>query len=52
MTKQEKPLAVDIYERQEMDAEGAGGSVQDDIADMDMDEMMDYFGDLDPIAFL
>ena len=52
MTKQSKPLAADIYERQEMDAEGQGGSVQDDIADMDMDEMMDYFGDLDPVAFL
>lgn len=46
------PLASDIYERQEMDAQGAGGSVQDDIADMDMDEMFDYFGDTDPILFL
>jgi hypothetical protein len=52
MTKQDKPQAVNIYERQDMDAEGQGGSVQDDIADMDLDEMMDYFGDLDPIEFL
>lgn len=49
---QDKPQAADIYERQDMDAEGQGGSVQDDIADMDIDEMMDYFGDLDPIEFL
>lgn len=46
------PVAADIYERQEMDERGEGGSVHDDIADMDMDEMFDYFGDLDPIAFL
>lgn len=29
-----------------------GGSVQEDIADMSIDEMMDYFGDLDPVEFL
>ena len=29
-----------------------GGSVYDDIADMSMDEMEEYFGDLDPIEFL
>lgn len=29
-----------------------GGSVMDDIADMSLDEMEDYFGDLDPVAFL
>lgn len=29
-----------------------GGSVYDDIEDMDMDEMEDYFGDLDPTSFL
>ncbi len=28
-----------------------GGSVYDDIADMDVDEMMDYFGDMDPTSF-
>jgi len=38
---------ADIYEFKEF-----GGSVQDDIADMDLDEMMDYFGDLDPVEFL
>jgi len=56
MTKQSKPIAADIYERQDMDAEGQGGSVQDDIADMldagDMEGLEDYFGDLDPISFL
>lgn len=36
-----------IYDRIE-----AGGSVYSDIEDMDMDEMMDYFGDLDPTSFL
>lgn len=29
-----------------------GGNVYDDIADMDLDEMEEYFGDLDPCAFL
>lgn len=29
-----------------------GGSVWDDIADMSMEEMEDYFGDLDPTEFL
>lgn len=38
---------ADIYEYMEN-----GGNVQDDIADMSMDEMEDYFGDLDPCAFL
>lgn len=38
---------ADIYEYQEF-----GGSVQDDIADMSIDEMMDYFGDTDPTEFL
>lgn len=47
-----KNQAADIYERQSLDAEGDKGSVYDDIADMDMDEMMDYFGDLDPTSFL
>jgi hypothetical protein len=40
-------LNYDIYEYLEN-----GGSVQADIAGMDMDEMMDYFGDLDPASFL
>lgn len=38
---------ADIYEFLEN-----GGSVQADIADMSLSEMEDYFGDLDPIAFL
>ncbi len=38
---------ADIYEYIEN-----GGSVQDDIADMTLDEMFDYFGDLDPVEFL
>jgi len=37
----------DIYEFLEN-----GGSVQDDIADMSLSEMEDYFGDLDPVSFL
>jgi hypothetical protein len=41
----------DIYER--LDAgDNAGGSVLGDIADMTIDEMEDYFGDLDPVEFL
>jgi hypothetical protein len=42
-----KQQAFDIYERIEM-----GGSVYDDIEDMDMDEMFDYFGDTDPTEYL
>lgn len=38
---------ADIYEYMEF-----GGNVQDDIADMTLDEMEDYFGDQDPCAFL
>jgi hypothetical protein len=40
-------LNSDIYEFLEN-----GGSVQADIAGMDLDEMEDYFGDMDPIEFL
>lgn len=29
-----------------------GGNVYDDIADMSLDDMLDYFGDLDPTLFL
>lgn len=36
-----------IYDRLE-----EGGSVYDDIADMSIDEMEEYFGDLDPTLFL
>ena len=38
---------MDIYDYLEN-----GGSVMNDIADMSVDEMMDYFGDLDPTEFL
>jgi hypothetical protein len=41
----------DIYERLDAGPD-AVGSVLGDIADMTIDEMEDYFGDLDPAAFL
>lgn len=37
----------DIYEYLEN-----GGSVHADIAGMSLDEMEDYFGDMDPVEFL
>lgn len=40
-----------IYDRIE-DGHHAKGSVYDDINGMTMDEMWDYFGDLDPAEFL
>jgi hypothetical protein len=40
-------MAFDIYEAIEN-----GDDVHEDIADMTIDEMMDYFGDMDPIEFL
>lgn len=42
-----EPEYDNIYDRLD-----AGGSVYDDIEDMSIDEMMDYFGDLDPTEFL
>lgn len=52
----EGPIAVDIYERLEMDEAGEGGSVMNDLyADNRMPTLADfedYFGDLDPFAFL
>lgn len=42
-----KPLNANIYEYLEN-----GGNVYDDIADMSLSEMEDYFGDLDPVSFL
>lgn len=42
-----KPKNADIYEYLEN-----GGSVYNDIADMSISEMEDYFGDLDPSEFL
>lgn len=38
---------MDIYDYLEN-----GGSVQEDIKDMSLSEMEDYFGDLDPVDFL
>lgn len=38
---------ADIYDYLEN-----GGSVMEDIADMSMEEMEDYFCDLDPCSFL
>lgn len=43
----QNPLNSDIYEYMDN-----GGNVYADIADMDLDEMMDYFGDQDPCAFI
>lgn len=49
-------VAVDIYDRMDADAEGLGGSVQDDLAELlesgDLRGFEDYFGDQDPFAFL
>jgi hypothetical protein len=41
--------ASDIYERQ---ANPDGGSVAEDIAGMDIEEMFEYFGDTDPSEYL
>lgn len=53
---QETPIAMDIYERQEMNAQGQGGSVYDDLGDAlatgDFQAFEDYFGDTDPFAYL
>ncbi len=50
------PIAFDIYERIEMNEKGEGGSVYEDLyGDGNLPtlaEFEDYFGDLDPIAFL
>lgn len=40
-------INADIYEYLEN-----GGNVYDDIADLSLAEMEDYFGDLDPVSFL
>ena len=46
-------IASDIYERMEADEEGLGGSVQEDLNEFDnMQDMEEYFGDLDPFLFL
>lgn len=50
------PIAVDIYERIEMNKNGEGGSVWNDLYGDDqlptLADFEDYFQDLDPIAFL
>lgn len=52
----EQPIAVDIYERQEMDANDEGGSVMNDLYAgnrmLTLEDFEDYFGDQDPFAFL
>ena len=49
-------VAVDIYERMEVNKQGLGGSVQGDIQDIlesgDLSAFEDYFGDTDPFEFL
>lgn len=57
MDKQdETPVAVDIYERKELNAEGKSGSVYNDLAHAletgNYQEFEDYFGDQDPFEFL
>lgn len=54
MDKDKEPyVASDIYERQEADEQGLGGSVQSDLAEFDnINDMLDYFGDEDPVAWL
>jgi hypothetical protein len=42
-----KQINSDVYELIDN-----GGNVYDDIADMTLSEMEDYFGDLDPTDFL
>ena len=50
------PIANDIYERQELMAEGKAGSVYDDLSEAlvngDFQAFEDYFGDTDPFEFL
>ena len=48
--------ATDIYQRIEMNENGEGGNVWDDLneilEDGDLSGFEDYFGDLDPFEFL
>ena len=52
----EQPIAMDIYERKEMAANGEGGSVWNDLSHAletgDYQEFEDYFGDEDPFSYL
>lgn len=54
--QEEQPVAVDIYERKEMNEKGEGGSVYNDISHAletgNYQEFEDYFGDEDPFAYL
>jgi hypothetical protein len=53
MNKKKAPIATDIYDRMDMTAQGVGGSVYDDLAELeDFSEMEDYFGDTDPAEWL
>ena len=52
-----EPIAANIYDRQEMDANGEGGSVWNDLYGDEehmptLADFEDYFGDEDPFAFL
>lgn len=51
------PVASDIYDRIEMNANGEGGSVWNDLFGDEehipsLADFEDYFGDQDPFAFL
>jgi hypothetical protein len=52
----DEPIAVDIYERIEMNETGEGGSVMNDLYAnnrmITLEDFEDYFGDQDPFAFL
>ena len=52
----DEPIAVDIYERIEMNEAGEGGSVMNDLYAnnrmITLEDFEDYFGDQDPFAFL
>jgi len=56
MSDKEQPVASDIYERKEMNENGEGGSVYNDISHAletgNYQEFEDYFGDEDPFAYL
>lgn len=51
-----EPVAVNIYERIEMNENGEGGSVGNDLYGDNrmptLEEFEDYFGDQDPFEFL
>lgn len=53
----DNPIAIDIYERKEMNANGEGGSVWNDLFGDEehlptLADFEDYFGDEDPFAYL